>query len=253
MKNANDVVSPYIAKVKDWKIRQIFWGYFQAMDLFFSTYDAKSGNIPSFSTLRKICDYLYDAKENFHMVFKRVLNPKKQIYEQSNKLTPDESEQMFMNNLGILFHRVMVARELKYLIDHYSVDLEGYADAKNSLEMNLDKLNSMFKVGREVILLLLSKYRNNILLLIYFLENRTMMRRLFKNKYSQVLEILTKERTLEEMHILCAKYYMENGWYKKAASIAKSVLRKNPKSAEAARMIGSIAKIETESIRPKIN
>lgn len=247
MRNEKDVVSPYIEKVKDWKIRQIFWQYFEAMDLFFSNYNPKADQTPSFSTLRKICDYLFDAKENFHKIFKRVKNPKKGIFEHSNKLTPDEIELTFMNNLGILFHRVMVARELKYLIDHYSIDLEGYADAKSSLDMNLEKLNSMFRVGREVILELLYKYRNNILLLIYFLENRTKMKKLYKNKYPNIFNILTTERTMDEMHYLCAKYYFDNGWYKKSRTITKSILRRNPQFYEAAKLLEKISEIEKRS------
>ena len=220
------------------------WNYFQAMDLFFSNYDPKSDKIPGFSTLRKICDHLYEAKENFHKVFKRVQNPKKGIFEISNKLTPDEVELDFMNNLGILFHRVMVARELKYLIDHYTIDAEGYADAKSSLEMNLEKLNSMFRVGREVILRLLHKYRDNILLLIYFVENRTLMKKLFKNKYPNIIKILTADRTQEDLYYLCADYYFQNGWYKKARTIIKSILRKNSRHKKSVKLLEKIAKQE---------
>ncbi|OQX85425.1 hypothetical protein B6D60_07820, partial [candidate division KSB1 bacterium 4484_87] len=57
-----ETVSSYVKKVKDWKIRQIFWGYFEAMNLFMSNYDEEKGKFPTFSTLRKICDLLYDTK-----------------------------------------------------------------------------------------------------------------------------------------------------------------------------------------------
>ncbi|NOZ61813.1 MAG: tetratricopeptide repeat protein [Calditrichaeota bacterium] len=241
----NETVSPYIHKVKDWKIRQIFWGYFAAMYLFVSNYDQKKGKFPTFSTLRKICDLLYDAKENFHLIFKRVLNPKKKIFEQADKLTPDSLELMLMNNIGILFHRVMVARELRYIIDHYSGDSDEYKEAKTSLEMNLGKLNKMFVTGMEITLKILHKYKNNVLLLIYFLEHRTMLKKLFKKQYSKIMEILTQDRSMNDIYLECAKYYLENGWYKQAQTILKSVLRKKPESEEAADLLAQIKEMTT--------
>jgi len=242
----NETMRPYIQKVKDWKIRQIFWGYFEAMNLFMSNYDEKKEKFPTFSMLRKICDLLYDAKENFHLIFRRVLNPKKKIFEQVDKLTPDDIELMLMNNIGILFHRVMVARELRYIIDHYSVNSNEYKEASSSFETNLKKLNMMFQTGMDITLKILYKYRNNILLLIYILEHRTMLKKLFGNRYSKITEILTQDRSLVDIYIECAKYYMQNGWYKQAKTILKSISRKQQGSKEVADLLAQIKEMASK-------
>ncbi|OQX94337.1 hypothetical protein B6I21_09575 [candidate division KSB1 bacterium 4572_119] len=91
-------ISPYVQNIRDWKIREIISGYFDAL-LIFKNYKrskSKVANIP-FSSLRKICDTLWDVKENFHLIFKRVLNPKKKIFEQCDKLTPNDLEIELMN------------------------------------------------------------------------------------------------------------------------------------------------------------
>ncbi|OQX83280.1 hypothetical protein B6D60_10715, partial [candidate division KSB1 bacterium 4484_87] len=206
-------------------------------------YDEEKGKFPTFSTLRKICDLLYDTKENFHLLFKRVLNPKKKIFEQSDKLTPDEMELMLMNNIGILFHRVMVARELRYIIDHYSVNTDEYKEAKVSLDTNLYKLDLMFQRGMEIILEILHKYRSNMLLQIYFLEHRTMLRKLFKKNYPKITDILTQDSSLTDIYVECARYYMRNGWYKQAKAILKSISRNAPQNKEFINLLAEINEI----------
>ena len=129
--NNDSNISSYILGIKEWKIQEIISGYINALLIFNkSSKSYRSQQQITFSNLRKICDTLYETKENFHLIYKRVLNPKKQIFEAVDKLTPNEREINFMNNIGLLFHRILVARELKYLIDYYEQDSEFYQESK---------------------------------------------------------------------------------------------------------------------------
>jgi len=234
MAEENISVSPYVKNIKDWKIREILSGYFDAILTFRKHHRSRRKKEKiTFSTLRKICDILYDAKESFHLLFRRIMNPKKKIFEQSNKLTPNDLEIQLMNNIGILFHRVMVARELKYLIDYYEVDSEGYEEAKLSLDNNLEKIDMLFNHGIEIILKIIDNYHDNILLLTYFLENKTSLKKIFKNGFEDIIKIFVKNRDLEDIYLEAGKYYLESGWNDRARDAFRLVLKLFPTHSEA--------------------
>lgn len=231
-------ISPYVQNIRDWKIREIISGYFDAL-LIFKNYKrskSKVANIP-FSSLRKICDTLWDVKENFHLIFKRVLNPKKKIFEQCDKLTPNDLEIELMNNIGILFHRVLIAREFKYFIDSYDVDEDGYEEAKRSLEINLLKIDVLFDQGINIILKILEKYQNNILLLTYFLENMAALKTIFKSQFETIISIFVADRKIEDIYVAATNYYRECGWEDRAKDLYKQMLKYMPRHKEAIQII----------------
>ncbi len=234
MGDVNEQVSPYIKNIRNWKIREIINGYFDAL-LLFKKFYRPPGKIEkmTYSTLRKICDILYEAKENFHLIFKRVLNPKKKFFEQANKFTPNDLEINFMNVIGILFHRVMVAREMKYLMDYYEENTENYDEAKSSLERNMKKIDFFFNQGVEIIHQLLEKYQDNILLLTYFLENAETLKSVAKINLETFFANFEDHKKIEELYLEAGKYYFESGWKEKTRSILKELMKiiPNPKEA----------------------
>lgn len=241
MANAKDPVSPYIGNIRNWKIREIISGYFEAL-IHYKEFYRPFGKIDKmpFSTLRKICDILYDAKENFHLIFKRVMNPKKKIFEQASKFVPSELEISFMNNIGILFHRVMIARELKYMMDYYEEETENYEEAKGSLVTNLKKIDILFDQGIEIILQLLEDYHDNILLLTYFMENIELLKSVANIKPEKIISTFISDKKIEDIYIAAGKYYLESGWQDKSRTLLKEFIRNIPDKKEALAILKNI-------------
>lgn len=198
------------------------------------------GEIMSFSNLRKIHDMLWDVKEKFHLIFKRVLNPKKRIFEQANKITPSENEIDFMNNVGLLFHKVMVARELKYVLDYYEEDSAGYQDTIASLEHNLERINVLFDQGKDFLVKTLVNYRDNIQLLTYFLENKEMCEPILKKRPDEILKIISGGKKIEDIYMAVVRYYQYSGWNDKAESVLRELLEVRPGHKEATVLLQAI-------------
>jgi len=234
-------ISPYIAGIKDRKIRQIISLYLVALEMF-KEYNKSfhEGVIMSFSNLRKVHDILWEMKENFHLIYNRVLNPKKKIFEQANKFIPSDSEIKFMNNIGLLFHKVMVARELKYVLDYYEEDSEGYLETRDSLERNLDRINLLFDQGVDLMIKMLENYQNNIQLITYFLENKEKCESVLKKKSEALLSILSRGRDIEDVYLDAVHYYQNSGWSDRAERVLRELLRINPSHEKAAVMLQAI-------------
>lgn len=230
-------ISYYIAMIKDRKIRDIIAGYLEAY-VSFKNYNQlfHKGIIMSFSNLRKVHDMLWDMKENFHLIYKRVLNPKKKIFENSNKFTPTDDEIKFMNNIGLLFHKVMVARELKYVLDYYEEDSESYQETRASLERNLDRINLLFDQGLELLLQILGNYQNNIQLITYLLEHRDRCEGVFNRKIEELLQTLSRGRNIEDVYMDVIHYYQNSGWNDRALTVLRHLLRINPNHEKALMM-----------------
>jgi hypothetical protein len=241
MEEAKSKISPYIAGIKDRKIRQIISRYLETYRLF-KEYNKSfhEGVIMSYSNLRKVHDTLWEIKENFHLIYKRVLNPKKKIFEPANKFTPLDSEINFMNNVGLLFHKVMVARELKYVLDYYEEDSSGYQETCASLERNLDRIDSLFDQGIKLIVQMLENYQNNIQLITYFLENKKIHESLIQKSNIELLKILSRGRDIEDIYMDAVHYYQNSGWTDKAEEVLRELLKINPSHEKAALMLQAI-------------
>lgn len=241
MQETKHKVSPFIAGIKDRKIRQIISKYLEAYGSF-KEYNKSfhEGIMMSFGNLRKVHDMLWEMKENFHLVYNRVLNPRKKIFEQANKFTPSESEIKFMNNIGLLFHKVMVARELKYVLDYYEEDSEGYQDTRASLERNLDRVNLLFDQGVDLLVKMLGNYQNNIQLITYFLENRKKCESIMNKSLDVLLKTLSRGRDMDDIYLDAVHYYQNSGWIDKAEYVLRELLKINPSHEKAALMLQAI-------------
>lgn len=241
MEETKPKISPYIAGIKDRKIRLIISRYLDAYGSFKEYNESfHEGVIMSFSNLKKVHDILWEIKENFHLIYKRVVNPRKKIFEHADKFTPSDSEIKFMNNVGLLFHKVMVARELKYVLDYYEEDSMGYQETKASLERNLDRVNLLFDQGVELLVQILENYQNNIQLITYILENKVKCESLLKKRIEEILKILSRGRAIEDIYLDAVHYYQNSGWIDKAEDVLRDLLKINPSHEKAALMLQAI-------------
>lgn len=234
-------VSPYIVSIRDRKIRNIISRYLEAYMMFLEYNQSfHKGVIMSFTNLRKLNDVLFHIKEDFHLVYKRVLNPRKKIFEQANKFSPAGSEINFMNNVGLLFHKVLVARELKYVLDYYEEDSNGYQETIASLERNLDRIKLLFDQGLELFVHMLDNYQNNLQLITYFLENKETCAKILSKNVNEILQVLSRGRSLEDIYMDAIHYYQNSGWMDRTETLLKELLRINPKNEKATVMLQAI-------------
>lgn len=234
-------VSQYIVSIHDRKIRNIISRYLEAYMMFLEYNQSfHKGVIMSFTNLRKLNDVLFQIKEDFHLVYKRVLNPRKKIFEQANKFTPNESEINFMNNVGLLFHKILVARELKYVLDYYEEDSNGYQETIASLERNLDRINLLFDQGLELLVHMLDNYQNNLQLITYFLENKETCAKILSKNVNEILQMLSRGRSIEDIYMDAIHYYQNSGWRDRTEALLKELLKINPKNEKATVMLQAI-------------
>jgi len=227
------MVSPYIQQIHDWKIREIVLGFLESKALFEKYYGGtKASKIIPFNVLRKLCDSLYEIKENHHLIFRKMIDPKKQTFEVANKFTPNESEINSMNTIGLLFHKVMVARELKYVIDYYEEDTRHYQESLTSLKSHLIRINDLLKQGINDLKVMLKGLKGNIYLTTYFLENPEFCSSQFDEKLSDLLGIVSKQDGLEKALVDAARFYQESGWIEKSRKMCDRCLEINPENSE---------------------
>jgi len=235
------MVSPYLKQVHDWKIREIVVGFIESKALFelYHKRDKSSKLIP-FNILRKLCDLLFVTKENYHLLFRNLIDPKKHIFEDANKFTPKASEINLMNTIGLLFHKVMVARELKYMIDYYEEDTRNYQDSLNSLHGHLSRIDDLFVQGIDDLKVMLRGQKGNIYLTTYFLENSEFCKQQFNDGLPELMTLVSKRDGLEKALIDAAKFYEDSGWKEKSRHMCNRCLESFPENEEARVMLARL-------------
>ncbi len=223
--------SLYIQSIKNWEIREMAVQFLEAKEMFEKNNKPTNENeYIAFKKLREICDMLFELKEKHHLIFKQFINPKTRKFENVNKFTPNESEINFRNNVGLLFHKVMVARELKYMLNYYTEDSDGYMETKLSLERNLKRIDLLFWQGAELLLKMLQSHKNNTHLITYFIENQSFCEKQFNTRITDLLGILTETGDEEHAYLITAKYYADSGWFSKARDMCQQCLEVNPQN-----------------------
>lgn len=223
-------VSDYLEKRKSWIIKNVLSNYFKACNLYANIYrEYASGKDVSFERLKQLTEILFAIKEELHLVYKRLKNPRKNIYESSGKYTPNESEMNFINNVGLLFHKTMVARELKYMLDYYEPDAdEDYYEVKHSLDDYMKRLANLFNKGVTLIPLFLRNFSNDVVVLSYFLEHDRYAESVLGVDISSIFEHLQENSESISANIKVAHYLLKSGWKDRAKRVLYDALQKNP-------------------------
>ena len=135
----------------------------------------------------------------------------------------------FMNNIGLLFHKVMVTRELKYLLEHYVEESDAFQQTGENLQYHLKKIDSLFDEGIEILKSLVLQYKDNTLLLSLLLDDPERTKRHFGKNASDLIEQFVDGKGLHEVYFSVGRYYAENGWNEKAEKMFEETLKRNPK------------------------
>lgn len=227
-------VKPYLRKIKNWKIRNMVMLYLEAREKFkdYSNMMKKDDSI-SFERMREISDIMYEIKEAHHLLYKRLLDPHKKRFEDAMKFTPNQIEIEFMNNIGLLFHKITVARELKYVMEHYVQKDEAFHKNKENLQTNLVRIDELFDEGIDILKAVIRQNTDNVLLLTLLLENAVNTKKHFGDNAVKIIEQFSNGKGLDEVYYHVGKYYADCGWKDKAKKMLKSAVKRNKQHSKA--------------------
>lgn len=228
-------VGRFLVKNKDWKILRMVAGYLRARRMFMEMYsELHNGVFISFQTLVQLCDQLYEVKEDHHLLFKRLERPRSREFEEANKFTPGDVEIAFMNNVGLLFHKAMVAREVKYVIEHYEETSEDAAARWKELHLYLSEIERLFTVGLDILTEFIRLHRGNVRLLSYLIDQPEDAACAFGQEGDELLARFVGEHGLTSAYEQVANYYRDSGWPERARRLAGRLTVLDPGNQDAA-------------------
>lgn len=223
---AQDDVKPYLARIKDWKVKNMVRNYLLARRDFKSYQQSSAkGMSLAFAAMKEIGDRLYEVKEDHHLLYKRVVDPNKNKFEDARKFTPNKIEIDFMNNVGLIFHKILVARELKYVMEHYVEESETFLRNQESLHSNLQKIDLLFDEGLEIVKSFILSQPDNILLLTLLLDDTEKTSRHFGKNTAEIIRQFGNGRSLGDLYYRVGKYYLYCGRREHAKRMFKSAVK----------------------------
>lgn len=234
-------ISPFVASNKDWIIRNSIAGYLRAKNMFNNYYrELQSGRTISFEDLKKLTEILKGVKDELHLIFNQLIDPKTRTFEKATKLIPNEDELLFINNVGVLFHKAMVVRELKYVMEHYQQESEEYVDTSDSFETYIVKIDKLFQKGINTIKDLLIYHADNVQILTFFVENDRYVEDAFNEPITSLLEYALGNGDADTAYVRVGKYFVESGWHDRARKWLQEAIRINPDNNEAQNMLDQL-------------
>ena len=235
-------ISPFVASNKDWIIRNSIAGYLRAKNMFSNYHrEWQAGRIISFEDLKKLSEILESVKDELHLIFNRLIDPKTRKFEKAKKLTPCEGELCFINNVGLLFHKAMVIRELKYVMEHYEEESEEYVETLSSFEKYIEKIDELFHKGISLLKDLLLYHANNLQVLTFFVENDRYVEDAFNEPIEELLTHALDNGEADSAYVRVGRYFIESGWQDRARKWFQEAIRINPNNSEAKDMLEQVS------------
>ena len=230
----------YLAAAKSWKIRNMIEGYVHARLTFQQHWRPKASDhhLPSFEVFKKICDVLQNVKDDHHLIYRRAgaFNGR----DERHKLAPGYAETAFINHVGLLFHKAMVGKELRYMLERYSHDERNWDMHFQEMQTSLARLEKLFEQGHEVMAAFVRSHSDNVLVLSFLLENQRTVAKCFGIRPSEVLRFLVDRLDPQQVYYPVAQYYFESGWYERAHEMAQKAVHKNPGDERAGQLLAQV-------------
>jgi hypothetical protein len=199
-----------------------------------------------FSGLAKLVDdrgqsILFALKEDCHSLFRR------------NETGVSEKEQIFDLTVGTLFHMAMKMREDLYQLEFYGPKVSRLSEKENAppekgslipqFQGLLSRARSSLKEGMEEMDLLLMGvlpqfqnllrgYRENGLLLRFFLEEKDLLREVWGEKALETLLDPIYGADSAQPDLLSGESFFQSAFYSRAAQSFSRALEKNPADEE---------------------
>ena len=230
----------YLTAAKSWKIRNMIEGYVQARLTFQQHWRPKSSDhhMPSFEALQKICDILQSVKDDHHLLYRRAEATAPR--NERHKLVPGYADAAFINHVGLLFHKAMVGKELRYILERYAHDERNWEMHFQELQTNLARIEKLFEQDRDALVNFIRSQSDNVLVLAFFLENQRAVAKCFGMRPTEVLNFFVNKVEPNQAYYLVAQYYFESGWYERAQDITQKAVQKIPGDERAHRLLQQI-------------
>ncbi|MDZ7268619.1 MAG: hypothetical protein ONB48_12855 [candidate division KSB1 bacterium] len=221
----------YIASVKNWKVRNMIQGYLQACHAYHEMRRTRMKNrrAPSFEVLRAISATLSQVKEDHHLIFRR--REEANTKGSRHKLVPGYADTAFSDHVGLLFHKVMVACELRYILTHYAHQPESWEAHFQTLLANLQQLDTIFEEGINLVLEFVRSHSDNVLVIDFVLEHQKQIAACARLDTRHVLRKLLTKVDLPGAYFMAAQYYFESGWFDRAVKAARKCLQADARHA----------------------
>lgn len=216
--------SAYLRGVKSWKLRNMAEGYLRArLACQKLCYDlSNNGKLPAFEALQDVSQILAEVKDHHHLVFRR--SEELDLPQSQHKLIPGYAETAFIDHVGLLFHKVMIACELRYILQRYAHDEKEWQRTYDDLLINLTAIRQLFDEGAKTISDLMRTHADNPLMLAFLYENYRWVAKTLHVAAGNVVEELFPDEAPAELYYRIARYYHEGGWNDQAHGAAKRAL-----------------------------
>jgi len=223
-------VTSFVKKCKSWTIKNVMANYLKAINMYSDIlHQYHSGKDIKFSILKQLSEILFSAKEDLHLIYRRLSDPRHNIFEETEKYTPNEAEMNLINNVGLLFHKAMVTREIKYMMEYYETGAsEDYFELEDSLHRNIDRMGDLFQKAESLLEKFLANFQDDPVILSYFLENERYVESTLGKNITNLFKHLAKNGDAEKSYIKVANYFIESGWPDRAKRILYEALRFSP-------------------------
>ena len=232
-----DKISKYVQTRKSWSIKNVLFNYFAAMNLNAEINQRYNEGLDvSFEYFRDLSDILYNAKEELHLIYKRLHDPRQNRFEEADKYTPNDDEMNFINNVGLLFHKAMVERELKYMLEYYGADeYEDYHELKASLDDYMERISHLFAKGVSLLPRFLRNFQHDVIVLSFFLEHSRETEAMLGFGLDRIFESFNGNGT--SPYVKVARYFIDSGWIERAKKVLSDGLQKDPTNSEIAEVL----------------
>ncbi|MBN1540981.1 hypothetical protein JW992_02465 [candidate division KSB1 bacterium] len=230
-------ISPFVRQIRPWIIRKTLVEYLHARNMFnHLKRKNRRDEAVTFEDLKKLSNVLYKVKEDLYLVFRRVLNPQTREFEKVDKYKPTDAEIEFINNVAVVFHKVMVARELKYVMEHYATESQDYSETKSSYDSYWEKVEAFFADGLELLKTILAEYGDIDSILWYLLINE---RHLSKSLGEKITDVLKKSKypELDTAYLQAGEYCLKSGWRDRAEKLLHEALAYNSNNEQAKNLL----------------
>jgi hypothetical protein len=228
-----ETTSPFVRMNKAWYLCKTIADYARGKNMFYH-FDRNhlACREVTFDNLKKLSELLFVIKEDFHLIFKRVIDPKAREFKDSMRLTPTVLEIEWINNVGLLFHKALVTREIKYVMQQYATDSEDYAEMQVSFNTYWLKMKNLFNEGTEILRTLLVDYSTNDIVLSYLFENDDYIQDALGVDIKMLLQD-SLQRSLDDAYVRAGKYCLKSGWPERARRLLSEALKVNSENEQA--------------------
>ncbi len=228
------------------KVVEIVRHFLLAFRTFRQIYEEYQKDSLCFSGLAKLADdrgqsILYTLKEDCHSLFRR------------NEMGVSEKEQIFDLTIGTLFHMAMKMREDLYQLEFYGPKVSRLSEKKEEPQEKgnlipqfqglISRARSSLKEGMEEMDLLLMgvlpqfqnllrEYRENGLLIRFFLEEEDLLREVWGERAWETLLDPIYGADSAHPDRLAGESYFQSAFYSRASQAFSRALEKNPADEE---------------------